>query len=376
MTKSVSSGSSFRYPGEEITWAGECPFTDGLCFGTESGGILVPLPDSDNAAWMVEDLGDVVNGVAFGERIVAVSTPSSITFIRVDCDSPDTLGEVIAAIPTGAFDVIAIGRDRFLAPLGMSGLMLAALGDDGRIRTETVGYGDYSTYFYLARLVAATPSDATVAVAGRQSGLIRLQMREQAESANVGVWTFNDIDVVDVCPFPWPEAPLAVAALGLNGELIVCDDLTHGTPVAVRIPHIAGRAYSLRRVGAHLVILTKESIHIFEDFRSAGPLLSASKLQDRDIRIRSFENPPSEIYVAKETLLITERGDAIYVDDIDTILGVNPVHDLATHTPPKRAPGASHDWSKPTTFSETPQGIDDTPLTKSASLNIGPLVVA
>ena len=34
-------GRSLRFPDQEITWAGECPWTGGFCFGTESGDLLI-----------------------------------------------------------------------------------------------------------------------------------------------------------------------------------------------------------------------------------------------------------------------------------------------------------------------------------------------
>ncbi|MEX2188143.1 MAG: hypothetical protein WD875_15155 [Pirellulales bacterium] len=373
---------SYKIPDDDeaVSWAGDCPLTDWICMGTENGRVVMPVSQPANGlydlACIVEGLGDVVNGVAFGERFAAVSTPSSISFIRASIDAPEKLGEIVATIPSGAFDVVSVGRERFLAPMGIYGLMLASLDDSGRVHAETLGHGEYTTNFYMARLVETRSTVTTVAVAGRHDGLIRLQLHEPGAPASVGISTFHDIDVVDVCPFQWPGARHAVVGLGINGELIVCDDLTHGKPVAVRIPHIAGRAYSLRRAGPHLVILTNESVHVFEDFRSAGPLLAARKLQNQDIRIRSFQNPPSEIYVAKESLLITERDGTVYVDDVDAILGAEASGKSATCSQAGQTDDPRNGWLNPIDFSEVPQGIENFARTTNTSLNCGPAVVA
>jgi hypothetical protein len=378
MTKSIAYVIPRETSQETVSFAGECPLTDWLVFGTDEGRVLAPIEhDADGSVnWrsIVSGLGDVVNGVAFSQRHAAISTPSAISIVRAAIESPEELGDIVATIPAGAFDVIAIGPERFLAPMGIYGLMVASVDDYGHIHAETLGHAD-QTYFYMTRLVERQSNLTIIASAGRQNGLIRLKLPNEGP-ADVGIFTFNEIDVVDVCPFPRPGAPLAVVALGINGELIVCDDLVNGVPVAVRIPHIRGRSYSLRRVGPHLVILTKKSVHIFENFLSAGQLLAERKLTGQDIRIRSFEDPPSEVYVAKDSLLITERGETAYVDDIETILGSQGPLESTMQAPSERARNVQHDWSNPAVFSESPSGIDAFPLTRNVSLNSGPIVVA
>jgi hypothetical protein len=375
MTKSIAYVIPRETAQETVTFAGECPLTDWLVFGTDEGRVLAPIEHAADGSvgWIsiASGLGDVVNGVAFGQRHAAISTPSSISLVHAAIESPDELGNVAATIPAGAFDVIAIGDNRFLAPMGIYGLMVASIDDEGQVRAETLGHAD-QTYFYMTRLVERHANLAIIASAGRRDGLVRLKLPDEGP-ADVGIFTFNDIDVVDVCPFAWPGAPCAVVALGINGELIVCDDLVNGVPVAVRIPHISGRSYSLRRAGPHLVILTRKSVHIFEDFLSVGRLLAERRLTGQDIRLRSFEDPPSEVYVAKDSFLITERGDTAYVDAIDTILGAPQSQTLALS---ERVSDSQQEWSNPAFFSESPLGIDAFPLTRSVSLNSGPIVVA
>jgi len=39
---------SLRFPDHEITWAGECPWTGGFCYGTEGGKLLIVPNDGQD----------------------------------------------------------------------------------------------------------------------------------------------------------------------------------------------------------------------------------------------------------------------------------------------------------------------------------------
>src|SRR5260370_21165284 len=92
-----------KFPNEEITWAGEDPWTGGFCVGTESGKILFPSASQHSAD--VRLAAEAVNGVAFWKESVGVSTRSQVHIYRSD----HTRGgvQLVARIRAGAFGIVA-----------------------------------------------------------------------------------------------------------------------------------------------------------------------------------------------------------------------------------------------------------------------------
>ena len=100
-------GQIHRFPGEEITWAGDCPCTGTLCFGTESGKVLIDMPTPSSSTEFLEYQvsGEAINGVAFWKRYMGVSTRSdvSVHFLRMPLNGIDPL----ESETTGAHDILA-----------------------------------------------------------------------------------------------------------------------------------------------------------------------------------------------------------------------------------------------------------------------------
>src|SRR5947209_4116320 len=74
--------SMIRFPDFDISWAGENPWDQGFCFGSEDGQLLFRSVDGQNAkiSKAVVKSGDPINGVAFLGTTTAVSTRSEVVF--------------------------------------------------------------------------------------------------------------------------------------------------------------------------------------------------------------------------------------------------------------------------------------------------------
>lgn len=127
---------TFTIPGEEITWAGECPWTARYCFGTASGKIVFQVPDEadeleSTTEFQVSDLP--VNEVAFWKDLIGIATLGAVLIYRGPLQERELTR--IAGWPGRARGMIATPRGLMLAAMGSEGLFcfdgVDAAGDQG-----------------------------------------------------------------------------------------------------------------------------------------------------------------------------------------------------------------------------------------------------
>jgi hypothetical protein len=310
MTVKIAVDTSYQYPGEEITWAGECPFTGGLCFGTESGGVLVPLPDdSGEAAWLVEDLGDVVNGVAFGDTTCAVSSPSRVSIVDVES------GDVVRTLPSGAHEVLSLDGDRFLATTGIAGLFVVS------VKERQVFVHEHPTedelYLYSATRLAVSANEILVACAARQSGVIAARVSKSSDDITMEAHLFPGVDVVAVTGIPSDDFPCGAVGLGIDGSLLISRDILKERPSLVKFAEMPGRAYAIRAVGRHLALLTSQALYVIRDFAELVPQLIEGSCPRARIAVADVY--ASDVYVAFDRYLLAEIDDGISVMDVNKV---------------------------------------------------------
>lgn len=311
MTGQVFIDSSYRYPGVEVTWAGECPLTGGLCFGTESGGILVPLPDATGeAAWLVNDLGDVVNAVAFGDSYCVASTPSRVAI--VDLFS----GEVLQVLSGGAHDVVSLDGDRFLLSAGIGGMRIVSVRNRQVYVTEHSDQ-DRPTYFYLATRLANRPNEILVAIAARQSGMLSATISRSSDNVTIAAHLFPESDIVSVVGIPRDEFACGAVGLDADANLLVTRDILKERPTQIRFSEMPGRAYTIRFVGPHLALLTSKAIHLIHDFSSQISRIVAGSCTGTRTAVAPVQ--ASEIYVAFDRYLLVELDNEISALDVKTV---------------------------------------------------------
>src|SRR5204862_5036349 len=115
--------SSMQFEGFEVSWAGRAPGKPAFCFGSEDGRFL--FTDSNGVALYKPDTGslsgEAINGLAFVQRWIAVSTRNEVTLWTLpqhDGEKPRKM-----EFSTGAHDVISGTSGCFFAPLGLAGFL-------------------------------------------------------------------------------------------------------------------------------------------------------------------------------------------------------------------------------------------------------------
>src|SRR5438034_620763 len=81
MSQRITKGQGHKIIGQQISWAGECPWTETLCFGTESGHFYLPeFSESVNGGRIrtIEIATEAINGVAFSGQDVGFSSRDQV----------------------------------------------------------------------------------------------------------------------------------------------------------------------------------------------------------------------------------------------------------------------------------------------------------
>jgi hypothetical protein len=298
----------YRVPGEEITWAGECPWTGTLCFGTESGKVIY-FPDIERGQRTELKLAtpsEAINGVAFWRDFLGVSTRSEVSLYKLSSSGDEI--EFVTGAPRGAHGILATPKGRFLSPLGPDGMLCI----DADRFSQTGPWIDHARQavlnYYKLIYLDHSGDDEILACAARMDGLLRIPLnKDQAEGRVVG-FTSPDIDLVDICPLASSEWPFAVSGLSLDRSLIfvrnILDDVE---PRRLRFEEMLGTPYSILSAQGHLFVLTSDELVILPDL--ASRFLNEEPM-DRLVHGRHSLVQAVEAYVAggKELLIVTDDG--------------------------------------------------------------------
>jgi hypothetical protein len=311
MSDSLLEGPTFRSADDEITWAGECPWTGKYCFGTESGEVLFFKDRGDGPFIDYETLAEeTINGVAFYNDLIGVSTRSNVSLHRL---RPGKGGfELIANWPGGAHGILATENGLFVAPMGPAGLFCI----DARSKSSPIAWFDRAgeailNYYALSNLGRSGRRDVFVCAA-RTDGLVTIQMEADAPPSPTVRLTSPNVDIIDVCSIGSPDWPFAVAALCLDRSLIfVRNALSEEHPKTVRFEEFQGTPYSILSTGGHLFVLTSREIVVLPDL--AARYLSEQKL-DRPTRYRRRPVQAVDAFIAygKDLMILTDEGVSVF----------------------------------------------------------------
>jgi hypothetical protein len=167
--------SSLAFTDFEVSWAGPSLRTGLFGFGSEDGRILFTDLNGDIQvpAKQVAPSGEAINGVAFLQRWMGVSTRAEVMLWT----PPRVSGESSrgARIPAGAHDIIAGQSGYFFAPLGQNGFLFCRP-SDGREQVVTVSSGQTEdVYFYRLISLQSSSGEEIVAAATRRGGVAALE---------------------------------------------------------------------------------------------------------------------------------------------------------------------------------------------------------
>jgi hypothetical protein len=258
-------GGLLRFPHQEITWAGEWPWTGGLCFGTEGGELLICRNDSQDKLDVlpIKVSDEAINDVAFWRDYVGVSTRSELNLAR-RVSSDDDLMPLIK-IPGGAHGILATPGGRFFAPMGASGLLRV---DPDRIGSNGVTIDEPSQAvinFYKLIYLGDSPQEEVLACAARTSGLLEIRADRDKPLEITGIVSKN-VDFIDLCSVSSPRWPHAVVGLSLDRSLTFVRDLrAEEMPQTLRLGELRGTPYSILSADGLLFVLTSKELVAFPD---------------------------------------------------------------------------------------------------------------
>ncbi|MFI5455342.1 MAG: hypothetical protein ACHRXM_07800 [Isosphaerales bacterium] len=300
------------FPGRQVTWAGEFPWTHDLCFGTEDGSIGVrDVNGVEISCGPIIESGEAINGVAFSRNMVAISTRGELLINR----HPFPGGPQTTLYNGGAHGVVATGSGGFLAPAGSSGLIQVELLPDGSFRHREFRGRDAELYFYrMARLGRTDRGDEVFACAGRNDGLMAITIKSDGIpsgiAVNKGFITTGDenIDIVDVCRLPSLTHPFASASLGIDNSLHLSHDIRREhAPLGLCFQEMEETAYNVLSAQGHIFILTSDAFYFLP--KLADRFLSGEPIRG-GLTVRRFpvEALDASIAYAEHLMLIVARS--------------------------------------------------------------------
>jgi hypothetical protein len=257
----------YKVQGQSITWVGECPWTNTLCFGSEDGKLHFTQDSPEIGEAIIAT--DAINAVAFADNLFAVSSRHEVRIGRRPAQNGGGLDVFSHGFRGGAHGVVASQTGAFLAPIGDQGLLLLKLDHCG-VGVQTASHWDLPFNFYkLIRLGTAPQGEEVFASAGRGDGLLAFPFSKEAVSVSGTHHSFEAHDIVDVCPLNDPHYPLAVACLSRSRAVFLIRDVIEDqTPFALNYGGIQGTPYSLLSAQGHLFLLTDRELIILPNVAS------------------------------------------------------------------------------------------------------------
>jgi hypothetical protein len=263
-------GKVLHFPGPQVTWAGEFPWTHGLCFGTEDGSIDVrDINGVDIWSKPMLESGGAINGVAFSHSLAAISTRAELLLAKRSSSSDELQPMLLDQI--GAHGIVAAGRGGFIAATGASGILQIELRSDGTPQgASQIRVSGRELYFYRIICLGTTAEGHEVfACAGRNDGVIGLEIGTDGCPKRVFITQNHNApnreapDIVDVCRLPSDKHPFAAASLGIDNSIRLSEDIRRGhRRLGLHFPEMQGTAYTVMSAQGHVFVLTSEAFYV------------------------------------------------------------------------------------------------------------------
>jgi len=250
-----------RLQDQEISWVGECPWTQSLGFGCESGRFFAETGSGIEALDVADDS---INGVAFSGAVATFTSRESVTVVqRKHGGSLDA--EPLLRSRDGAHGVAASRHPTFFAAQGALGV-LAIRAMSGKCELRRIQRENEPFSAYQVVKIAQKDDVEFYAVAARSGGMLVFSYRDDWDISPARGHSFGGHDIVSITSLNHESFPLGIAALSLQGELIIIPDVTRGTnPGVVRFDELAGVPYAVSALRGHIIVLTSSELIVVTD---------------------------------------------------------------------------------------------------------------
>jgi hypothetical protein len=224
---------------------------DGRIVFTDEAG----LPLYEPRRWSFS--GEAISGFARSGYSFAASSRGDIT-VYTETSHPLTP----SVVPFGAHGITVAPSGCFVAPLGRIGVMILSAGALPGDFIGVLAPEREDTYFCRVVAQPGRNDRDLLACATRRGGIGVTEVRWGEDTYSMRTATFPGLDVVDVCTVGGePDAP-AIAAVGVDGKLILVRDALHDkNPLTVKFDTVQGTAYRLLSAGGDLFLLTSRGLY-------------------------------------------------------------------------------------------------------------------
>jgi hypothetical protein len=301
-----------RIPNFEISWAGGCPWNQGLCFGSEDGRIVNTEPARQDP-FRVVDSGEAINGVAFINDLMSVSTRSEVAFLKVPQFGDGRPERAI--FDGGAHGVVATSSGRFVAPLGPNGLLFMEPNPSEPAKRGTVEAAGKKFNFYKVASLGSTDRGDVLACAVRRDGIVSMVHSKLGESGTMSSVAFPGLDVIDVCSLGSTVFPFAAAALGIDRSLHLFRDIVNDRrALTLQFDGLEGVAYRVLIARGNVLMLTNQWLYSFVGL--ASRFLGGQQI-DVPTTIRGLRLQAVDAFLAFDRSLLVIMPDSVISIEVD-----------------------------------------------------------
>jgi hypothetical protein len=327
-----------KTPGE-VSWVGECRWTNTRCFGCEDGRLLIESPGSPEVGdgKMVSMVlaptisfpiaTDTINDVAFAGDLFAASSRNEVVLGRRLGPGIAELGHYDHPFIGGAHGVVASRSGAFLAPIADQGLLILKITDhQGEARIGSPPGAPFN-FYRLARL-GSGPENEAFAAAGRRDGLMAFAFTQGSPSSQMIHHRFEGHDIVDVCPLNDPSFPLAAACVSRDRVIFLMRNvLEEQKPSTLNLASLEGTAYTLLSAQGHLFLLTDRELIVMPGM--ASQFLRGQALGP-ELAMRIIPVDAAEAFMMREeSILLIEEDSIVSKLEISEMVGTRmeePAH--------------------------------------------------
>jgi hypothetical protein len=266
-----------------------------------------------------------VTGVAFWDSFMAVSTPNKIV---IQYHNPEKKQAKETGVEVGAHGILATPSGRFLAPIGVGGLLEIKpdLNISGFPNLHAPKGRVLNFYSAVSLPGVSLPGDGseTIVCSTRRDGIALVSLPQQDSGGRVRVKPCEGVDVVDVCALGYPDWPGAVAAIGIDCSVFLMKNgLEEVGPLALRFAGMQGNAYRILSARGNLFVLTSEFLYVLTElahrFVHGNHLEIGGATPVRAIPLRAVD-----MFLAYDQWLLIILPEYVVSVDIQSFLGESP----------------------------------------------------
>jgi hypothetical protein len=304
-------------PNFEVSCTRDSPTRPGYWFGSDDGRIQFISADGVTiiGPYAIAPSGEAVNGIAFARGLMAVSTRSDVTLLKVPEPGESHIARTV--FQGGAHGVIGTHGGCIIAPMGRRGILLMDPKPETAPSVKILRPADEALYIYKVINLGSPDQREVLACAGRRGGLATLPLTGAGLENHGKKLRPLGVDFVDVAALDVDGFPFAVAALGLDCSIhFISDLLGDRTTTTLHLSARRERAYCILCAEGHVFMLTDKSLYAFRDL--AARFLRGEAINNPTAQLLDLEAVDASLGPDRSLLVV--MPDTVFQIKLDSIL--------------------------------------------------------